>query len=208
MKFSLMKVVGLISISFLISTVVFAQNDPSLPGGVVQHKWSIEANAGLSLPLVPSNHVNIGKATNFGFGVRYQPSSSDFGGRLIYDQGNTKDADFPKGNKLTLHRFEIQGIYILNRVLNLPDYAQTEIESYVGIGGILGKSATGSATNKMGSFSIGLKPRLTLLPQLKGFIDAAFRMQFNQKYNYAGQGFSSRDFGALGQISLGLSYDL
>lgn len=208
MKFSLKRILCFLSFLCLLSTSVFAQYDPSLPSGVVQHKWSIEVDAGLSLPLVPSNHVNIGKATNFGFGVRYQPSSSDFGGRLIYDQGVTKDADFPKGNKLTLHRFEIQGLYILNRALNLPDYAQTEIESYVGIGGILGKSATGSATNKMGSFSIGLRPRLTLLPQLKGFIDAAFRMQFNQKYNYAGQSFSSRDFGALGQISIGLSYDL
>lgn len=208
MKFSFIKTIFLFLFLWVYSTIVSAQYDPSLPSGVVQHKWSIEADAGLSFPLVPSNHVNVGKATNFGFGVRYRPNSSDFGGRLIYDQGNTKDADFPKGNKLTLHRFEIQGLYILNRALNLPDYAQTEIESYVGVGGILGKSATRSATNKMGSFSIGLRPRLTLLPQLKGFIDAAFRMQFNQKYNYAGHSFSSHDFGALGQISIGLSYDL
>lgn len=179
-------------------------------------KFSLEAGAGLLLPISPSTkNFSFGDAAKFEFGLRYLPENKNLGFRAFYSYSSLSDNYIIPNDtidgKLKLHRLELQVIYMLDEALNISRNSAFELESYLGIGGAFGKGDYVKGTNNMLSISLGLRPRYQIAPKLHLYLDASYALQINQQMDYAGHILPNAKKGNLGsmtQLSLGLSYRL
>ena len=188
--------------------------------------FSVELGGGLLFPITPSTEdLSFEDAFKIEGGVRYLPENKKLGVRGYYSYSKSSDifmrttgtppdisTDTVNGN-LEIHRVELQGVYILDDLLNIHRRSNFELESYLGVGLALGKASDdspSSTTYRMGSATIGLRPRLRLpIQQLHVYLDASYAMLFNQNVDYAGQPrlpAKRSNMGSMAQVSIGLSY--
>lgn len=177
--------------------------------------FSLELGAGMPILLSPSNDSKFGDNKKVEFGLRYLPEGGSFGVRGYYSFAGLSDsgaAPSDHGNKLKIHRLELQGIYMLDYLLGIPQNSIFELESYVGLGAALGKPTGSSSSNKMIATTIGLRPRFLIdSNRLHLYIDTSYGMLFNQRYDYSGEyipGAGRTNMGSMLHLSVGLSYRL
>lgn len=175
--------------------------------------FSIEVGAGMPIPLSPSNDLKFGDAKKGEFGLRYLPEGNNLGLRGYYAYASLSDSGAEPSdhtNKLVIHRAELQGIYMLEDLLGVPNGSIFELESYLGIGAALGNPSSVDGKNKMLSTTVGLRPRFLIDGnRFYVYLDASYGMLFNQKFDYAGEAIPDADKGTMGsmaQITIGFSY--
>lgn len=197
--------------AFLLSVKSYSQ------GFNRQHSsnFSIELGAGVPKLISPKNDVKIGNAGIISGGLRYQFGGSQFGVRGLYSYSTISDSKQPTtnhNNRLEVHRMELQGVYMLNELLNLPDELNFDLESYLGFGAAFGMPSSISNSNRMLSTSIGLRPRLLINnDNLYVYLDASYASLINQQWNYSGEsilGAKKGNIESMVQVSIGLSYRL
>ena len=177
--------------------------------------FSIELGAGTPIPISPSNDLKLGDAKKVELGLRYLPEGNLFGVRGYYSYSGLSDSGAEPsdhGNSLKIHRIELQGIYMLDDLFNIPDQSIFELESYLGLGAALGKPSSTSGTNKMLASTIGLRPRFLIdNNRLHAYLDVSYGVLLNQQYDYAGERVPNADrssLGSMANVSIGLSYRL
>lgn len=177
--------------------------------------FSLEIGAGMPILISPTNDSKFGDNKKVELGLRYLPEGTNFGLRGYYSFAGLSDSGAEPsdhGNKLKIHRVELQGIYMLDDLLGVSDGSIFELESYIGLGAGLGKSSRNDATNKMIATTIGLRPRFLIDDnRLHAYFDTSYGMLFNQRYDYAGEsipGVDKTDSGSMLHFSVGLSYRL
>jgi len=177
--------------------------------------FSLELGAGMPLALSPSNDLQFGDAKKFELGLRYLPYGNSFGLRGYYSFTSLSDSKAEPsdhGNSFKIHKVELQGIYMLDRLFNVPESSVFELESYLGVGAALGSPSSRSGTNKMLATTIGLRPRVLIdNNRLHLYFDTSYTLLINQQYDYAGEPIPDATRGNIGSmlnLSLGLSYRL
>lgn len=177
--------------------------------------FSMELGAGIPVPMTPSNDIGLGDALKGELGLRYLPLYSKWGVRAYYSYASLSDSGTGSSNhsnNLSVHRGELQGIYMLDNLLGIPYRSIFEMESYLGLGLALGKPSSTSSLNKMLSATIGLRPRVLIdNNRLHLYFDASYAALFNQHYDYAGEYIPEVKRGNtefMLQFSLGLNYRL
>lgn len=181
--------------------------------------FSLELGAGVLFPSSPSaNDISFGDASKFELGLRYLPKRSNLGLRAYYAYASLSDTKqlldpttenmLTQSGSLKIHRFEVQGIYMLDELLNLKSSA-FELESYLGLGFAFGKGEA-TVSNNMLSSSLGLRPRYQLSPKLHLYLDASYTFLYNQQLDYTGHSLNAKkgNMGSMAQLSIGLSYRL
>lgn len=199
----------------LISVASYSQCFKRGSGHGGNSNFSIELGAGVPLPITPSNDVKFGDAKKGELGLRYLPKGGNLGVRGYYAYMGVSDsgaAPSDHGNSLKVHRVELQGIYMLDDLLGVPNNSIFELESYIGLGAALGKPSSVSGSNKMLAATIGLRPRFLIDDhRLHVYVDTSYGMLLNQRYDYAGEyipGTSKGNSESSLQLSVGLSYRL
>lgn len=177
--------------------------------------FSLEVGAGMPLLITPTNDSKFGDNKKFELGLRYLPEGNNFGLRGYYAFAGLSDsgaAPSDHGNKLKIHRLELQGIYMLDDLLGIPSGSIFELESYVGVGAGFGNSSKYNGSNKLIATTLGLRPRFLIdNNRLHVYVDTSYGLLFNQKYDYAGELIDSAvddERGSMLHLSVGLSYRL
>lgn len=146
--------------------------------------FSLEIGVGVPKLISPRNDVNIGDAGIFSAGLRYSPDGSQVGVRGLYSYSTISDSKISgtnHKNMLEIHRLELQGIYMLNDLLYLPDDLSFDLESYLGFGAAFGMPSSISNSNRMLSASVGIRPRLLINNNnLYLYLDASYAGLINQ----------------------------
>lgn len=200
---------------FISSTASYSQGFKRGFNKYNRSSFSLELGAGVPKIISPKNDVNIGDAGIFSAGLRYLPERSQLGIRGLYSYSNISDSKVSgtnHKNMLEIHRLELQGIYMLNVLLNLPDDLSFDLESYLGFGAAFGMPSSISNSNRMLSASVGLRPRLLINnDNLYFYLDASYATLINQQWDYSGHVIPNAkkgNFESMVQISIGLSYKL
>lgn len=200
---------------FLTYSEAYAQSLGYKKGFQYMDSYSLELGVGLPKLITPTNDVKVGDAGIISVALRYLPIDKQLGVRAVYSFSSISDASSPAtdhDNSLEIHRFELQGVYMLNELLYLPEELNFDLESYLGFGGAFGMPSAISNSNRMLSASIGVRPRLLVnKDNLYVYFDASYAVLINQQWNYSGQRIINAKKGNLEsmlQLSLGISYRL
>lgn len=149
-------------------------------------QYSLEAGYGLNHGMSKGENSNMTNFRHFEVGFRYM-FDENWGVKLDYGNDGFRTSEEPKEGT-NYHRFSVQGVYNVGRLLDLPYATNDRINllAHAGLGYSALKSTVKPGTDNIGNVIIGVTPQFWISENFALHLDASYVINFTQHYNFDG----------------------